>query len=365
MKRRTAIRIFLIGSLYTVLYFTYTLFSLHGSLKEIFSYWDSFLFLLGFVGIGGLSLNFLIRRSRLSLREKTDRPVPFLIGGSLTVFLILLITGLGGLLYKYLFFPDLVPGELTEMHPGFILQLFVLSFLTGIIYAVADHSLDSFRHLQDIRLSTRKLQTQQVNLRFESLRSQISPHFLFNSLNTISSLIYRDLNIAERFIRNMAGVYQSVLKNYRQPLVELDKEINLVEHYSYLMQVRFENAFHLEIDTGEMDHTYYVPPLSVQMLMENAIKHNQMSLDKPLKVSIRIENDYLVVRNNYIGDPGHVKIGKDLYKKPDISGSTGVGLENIRSRYRILSDKPVLISKDDYFTVAIPLITENEAEVVY
>ena len=105
-------------------------------------------------------------------------------------------------------------------------------------------------------------------------------------------------------------------------------------------------------------------PLSVQMLLENAIKHNQLSLDNPLRVSIKIKDDYLHVSNNFIGDPGHVKIGEDLYKKPESANSTGVGLQNIKSRYRIICDKPVIISKDDHFTVSLPLIKANEAEMV-
>jgi len=299
------------------------------------------------------------------LREKTGRSIPFLIIGSMTILSILVIIILGGLIYKFLFFPELIPGELDESYPGFKLQFIVIGLFTGIVYAVADHSLDSFKYLQDIRLSTRKLQTEQVNLRFESLRSQISPHFLFNSLNTISSLIYRDIKMAEKFIRNLASVYQSVLMNYQHPLVDIHRELKLVDHYSYLMQVRFEDAFHLEIDLGDEENPYSVPPLSVQMLLENAIKHNHLSLDNPLRVNIKIENDYLHVRNNFIGDPGHVKIGNDLYKKPDVDKSTGVGLQNIRSRYRIISDKPVLIRKDDHFTVSIPLIPSDEAEVVH
>ncbi len=365
MKSRTGIRIFVIASLYAVLYFTYTIFSLQGSLQGIISRWDSFLFLVALASFGGFSLHFLIRWSRVPLREKSAGSVPFLISGSLTIVTIMFITFLGGMLYKSLFFSELLPGELNEMHAGFILQVLVISFFTGIVYAVADHSLNSFRYLQDIRLSTRKLQTQQVNLRFESLRSQISPHFLFNSLNTIASLIYRDTRMAEKFIRNLASVYQSVLMNYQHPLVELNKEIQLVEHYSYLMQVRFENAFHFEIDLGDSIDKYSVPPLSIQMLMENAIKHNRLSLDNPLRVNIKIENDYLVVSNNFIGESGHVKIGQDLYKKPDVDKSTGVGLQNIRKRYRLLCDKPVLISKDDNFTVSIPLIPTDEREVVH
>jgi LytS/YehU family sensor histidine kinase len=180
-------------------------------------------------------------------------------------------------------------------------------------------------------------------------------------LNTISSLIYRDLQKAERFIRDLAAVYRKVLDSYEYQLVSLEEELKLVEHYSSLMQVRFEDAFYFNIELPEETNLSCVPPLSVQMLVENAIKHNHMSQENPLKVNITSSHDgYLVVSNNFIGDPGHVKIGNDLYRKPGPSRSTGIGLQNIKNRYRMISNKPVLITKDDSFTVSLPLIPAHE-----
>ncbi len=365
MKGRVAIRILLIASLYAVLYIAYTFFSLHGTLTGIFSEWGSFLFVLALACLGSLALYMLLDRIRESWREKSSHSIPFYLTGSVILLSILLVNLVGGLIYKYAFLGDLILVEFEEIYPGALLQAGVIAVFSAIVYAVADHSLDSFNYLQEIRLSTRKLQTQQVNLRFESLRSQISPHFLFNSLNTISSLIYRDVKITERFIRNLAGVYQNVLKNYESPTVHLSEELKLVENYGYLMQVRFEDAFQLEIDLPGGTGTFCVPPLSVQMLIENAIKHNHMSQENPLKVRITTRNEYLVVRNNFIGDPVHLKIGKDLYKKPVPTGSPGIGLQNIKNRYRMLCSKPVLISKDDYFTVSLPLIHSGETEMAY
>lgn len=360
MKGRAAIRIVIIASLYAVLHYTYNLFSLKGTLKEILTYWTSFLFMLILVNLAGFIIYTLLFHVRRSAGEFSTRSVSFPVTGSLVILCILVFTILGGGIYKIFYFKDIPLGELNELYPGFLLQAAVISLFTGIVLAVADHSLDSFRHLQAIRLSTRKLQTQQVNLRFESLKTQISPHFLFNSLNTISSLIYRDIHKAERFVRNLAAVYRKVLENYEYPLVSLAEELKLVEHYSYLMQVRFEDAFNFSVELPGEVNICRVPPLSVQMLVENAIKHNHMSQENPLNVNITTRDGYLVVRNNFIGDPGHVKIGNDLYMKPGPSRSTGVGLQNIKNRYRMISNKPVLISKDEYFTVSIPLIPANE-----
>ncbi len=138
------------------------------------------------------------------------------------------------------------------------------------------------------------------------------------------------------------------------------EELELVGHYSYLMKVRFEDAFTLDIDLSEGAEKSVVPPLSIQMLVENAIKHNRMSRERPLEISLCSADDYLIVRNNYLGEQGHIKIGNDLYRKPGNGKATGIGLQNIRNRYRMLSRKPVLISKDEYFTVSLPLIPADE-----
>ncbi len=365
MKGRVAIRIVFIAVLYAFAYFAYALFSLQGSLKDFLTNWDSLLYVAVLVILSAMAIVWLLGKIRIPLREKAGGSLPFLLSGSIILALMMLFTVIGGMLYRLIFQPGLIPGELAEAHPGFILQILVISMLTGIVIAVADHSLDSYSHLQELSLSTRKLETEQLNLRFESLRSQISPHFLFNSLNTIASLIYRDVSMAERFIRNLASVYLSVLKNYELPLVPLKEELKLAEHYSYLMQVRFEDAFFLETELDRDAAVRLVPPLSIQMLVENAIKHNRMSKDNPLRIRITTEEDYLVVRNNFIGHTDHINIGKDLYRKPAKAASPGIGLQNIKSRYRMLSDKPVQIRKDEYFTVAIPLIPNNGAEMVH
>lgn len=359
MKDRVAIRLVLFASLYAILYYAYSLFSLQGSLEGFAGRWTSLGYLLGMTFLGGWILVLAGLKLRGSLETKPGRLSVFLTG-SFTVIFVVVFSLLGGLLYWRLFAGNVPLEGVRENNPGFLLQVFLLALFTGIIYSVTDHNLITFRHLQELRLATLRLQTEQMNLQFESLKKQISPHFLFNSLNTISSLIYRDAGKAEKFIRNLAGVYLNVLKNYEHPLVPIAEELELVGHYSYLMKVRFEDAFTLDIDLSEGAEKSVVPPLSIQMLIENAIKHNRMSRERPLEISLFSADDYLIVRNNYLGEQGHIKIGNDLYRKPGNGKPTGIGLQNIRNRYRMLSRKPVLISKDEYFTVSLPLIPANE-----
>jgi len=172
MKGRTAIRIVIIASLYAVLHFIYNLFSLKGTLQGITAHWTSFLFILLLVNLAGFVIHTLLFYVRRSPAELSGRSLSFPLTGSIVILCILLFTVLGGGIYKILYFRDIPLSDLNELYPGFIFQAAVISLFTGIILAVADHSLDSFRHLQAMRLSTKKLQTQQVNLRFETLKTK-------------------------------------------------------------------------------------------------------------------------------------------------------------------------------------------------
>ncbi len=365
MSGRFAIRIIIICSLYAILYFAYNHFSLRGSFSFQEIDWVAFIYMICFVNMAGLSGGMLLSGLKSTLDTTVRASYHFMIIGSAGILWIILMSVLCGWLYKYLFLQNISWYEIRETYPGFMAQGLVIGIFTAIVFAVFDHSLGSYNRLQKSQLAAKQMMTQQLDLRFETLRNQISPHFLFNSLNTISSLVYRDTNLAEKFIRNLASVYNSVLKNYEQPVISLDRELALVEHYSYLMQVRFENAFYLEILSPDNPEKYYVPPISLQMLVENAIKHNRLSQEIPLVVRVFAEGDTLVVTNNYIGNPVHVRIGKDLYQKPDKGRPQGVGLQNIRNRYKLLIDTPITVTKDEDFTVSLPLIPADEATVIH
>ena len=365
MTGRFAIRVIIICSLYAILYFAYNHFSLTGSfnLQEIDGL--AVIYIICYINLAGLSGSWLLSGLKSTLDFTAKAPYHFMIIGSAGVSWIILMSVLCGWIFNILFLQNISLNEIRETYPGFISQGLVIGILTAIVFAVLDHSLGSLNRLQKSQLAAKQMMTQQLTLRFETLRNQISPHFLFNSLNTISSLIYRDINQAEKFIRNLASVYHSVMKNYEHPVISLDRELALVEHYSYLMQVRFENAFYLDIQSPDNPEKYCVPPLSIQMLVENAIKHNRLSQETPLRVRVFPDGDTLVVTNNYIGNPAHVRIGDDLYQKPDKGRPQGVGLQNIQNRYKLLIDKPITITKDEDFTVTLPLIPADEATVIH
>lgn len=189
------------------------------------------------------------------------------------------------------------------------------------------------------------LKNQQIRTQFEVLQNQMSPHFLFNSLNTLTTLIAENPGVAMEFTQKLSEVYRYILQNKDKELVTLEEELEFAEAYIFLLKMRYpENlrtAFH--IDNGFKNK--YIAPLTIQMLVENAIKHNVVSKAHPLSIEVYVENGYsIVVKNN-------------LQRKKVIQKSTKTGLENIKKRYQYFGDKPVdIIVTTQNFMVAVPLI---------
>lgn len=222
-----------------------------------------------------------------------------------------------------------------------VLILFILVF----VYSLLDFVVYSYTQMKDEEVRSAEMMNNQLNLQFEALKSQLDPHFLFNSLNTISSLLYKDTEKAERFIRMFAESYRFIFKQNNQPLIPLQKELDFVQAYNYLLEVRFQEAYELKINLPEAILKSYVPPLSVQMLIENAIKHNLISQTTPLAVEIDSEKNYLCVRNNI----------NPLREQPE---SFQIGIENIRKRYSYFTDESILLDKNEHFKVSLPLISQ-------
>jgi LytS/YehU family sensor histidine kinase len=189
-----------------------------------------------------------------------------------------------------------------------------------------------------------KLERENSQIRFETLKSQLNPHFLFNSLNVLSSLIKHDSDKAQYFVDEFSSVYRYTLDVIEKPVVELREEINFAKSFLYLQKIRFDNAVDMEINVDASKLNDLVPPLAIQTLLENAFKHNRASVDNPLKINIYDEDDGLVVINNL---------------QPKIKGddSKGVGLNNLRKRYELLGEKlPQFSFTEKEYIAKIPLI---------
>lgn len=191
----------------------------------------------------------------------------------------------------------------------------------------------------------REQKLRELNLIFqnETLKSQVNPHFLFNSLNTVSSLIITDPAKAEQFINNLSSVYRFIIENGQKDMIPLRSELDLVNRYYELHRVRDESKVALDIEYTNLGN-YQILPVSLQILLENAIKHNIATRDMPLRISIFIDNQYIVVRNN-------------LQKKAMQLMSTGIGLKNLAERTKLISGRELIIEEThDFFTVKLPLM---------
>ena len=195
-------------------------------------------------------------------------------------------------------------------------------------------------------LEAEKLKRDHIQSQLEGLKSQVNPHFLFNSLNTLTYIIPEDPKTAVKFVQKLSKVYRYVLEIRDTKLISISEELAFLKAYVFLLKERFGKSLDVTIEIPERCYTYQIVPLSLQILFENAIKHNIISSQKPLHIEVIMENDCrLVVRNN-------------LQKKRQAMPSTKVGLENIRSRYAFFSDEKVRITtSEQYFSVSLPLIT--------
>jgi LytS/YehU family sensor histidine kinase len=191
------------------------------------------------------------------------------------------------------------------------------------------------------------LQEENIISQFESLKAQVNPHFLFNSLNVLSSLIYIDQDKASKFVRQLSKVYRYVLEHKDMDTITIREELPFIESYIFLLKTRFDQNLKVDIGLDEEAKNRKVAPMVIQLLIENAIKHNVVSKTKPLLIEILEKDNYLEVRNN-------------LQLKSSTEISSHVGLNNIRKRYEYLTNKKVVIDENsEFFAVRIPLL-ENE-----
>ncbi|PKP43339.1 MAG: histidine kinase [Bacteroidetes bacterium HGW-Bacteroidetes-10] len=237
----------------------------------------------------------------------------------------------GATFFKDIFF------NLT-LFSSFVFNLIVISLL---------HVYSYYSRKQEKALNLEIGKKNRARYQYQQLKNQLNPHFLFNSLNVLDYLIYTDQQRASDFVRKLSSVYRYLLRKEDLPVVTIREEVDFVNLYVDLLRERFSDGLSIEIRIDKEFEDYCIVPGGLQMLVENAIKHNIISVETPLKIEVYIENNMIAVRNN-------------LQLRFTTIDSSGVGLSNIKGQYMFLFRKNIkIISSENYFEVQLPLIDKS------
>ena len=243
------------------------------------------------------------------------------------------------------------PNEFFAGKMGFF--NWIILNITLLVSAIlhAREFMDAWKRSTRQEVVQQKLIAKSANAQFESLKNQLDPHFLFNSLNVLSSLIDENPEQAQNFTASMSKIYRYVLEQKDKELVTVQEEIDFARIYCDLLKTRFEDSVSFEFNVTSGDLKFYVVPLSLQLLLENCIKHNFATSGKPLHIKIFAEENHLIIENN-------------LQQREQVKEAAGIGLANIVQRYSLLTKKNVFIEKSPtFFKVKIPLLIQKTSEM--
>lgn len=224
---------------------------------------------------------------------------------------------------------------------------YMVTFLFIVIISLAFHVFYFFKTLQEQRVQEQKIIAGTASAKFDALKNQLDPHFLFNSLNVLTSLIDENPDGAQKFTTSLSKVYRYVLEQKNKELVSVEEELKFAKTYISLLKMRFENSIQFHIPDEISNPEAKIVPLSLQLLLENAVKHNKISEESPLIISIYENQGNLMVKNN-------------LQHKNVLHKSSGIGLVNITQRYDLLTSRKVIINKNEHhFEVGLPMLTKQ------
>lgn len=224
---------------------------------------------------------------------------------------------------------------------------YVIALVITLIASLFTHAFYFYRALQKREVKEQKIIARTASASFDALKNQLDPHFLFNSLNVLTSLIEEDPHQAQKFTTSLSKVYRYVLEQKNKDLVTVDEELDFARTYVRLLKMRFEDIIVFDIPEKASHPDLKIVPLSLQLLLENAVKHNVVTASRPLRIKVFEDNGMLTVSNN-------------LQAKEVVKKSSGVGLQNIKQRYSILTDRAMHIVKTEKdFSVHLPMLSQQ------
>ncbi|MGN6475640.1 MAG: sensor histidine kinase [Flavipsychrobacter sp.] len=222
-----------------------------------------------------------------------------------------------------------------------LICLFNFSFYTGYFFK---HWQETVQDKADIEIEAAELQKEKLTLQYHQLRNQVNPHYLFNTLSSLDGLIHTDPELASEFVRHMAKVYRYVLQHKESEIVSLEEELDFIQHYIELLHIRYSSGLAINVDVSEEAKEKGIVMVTLQMLIDNAIKHNIVQVSTPLTIVIKDEADFLIVHNN-----------KQLRKQ--VESSNKHGLIQLRQLYSYLTKKNIIVEETDTsYSIKIPLI---------
>ena len=246
-------------------------------------------------------------------------------------------------LFNYYIWLGAEPSKSWETIIRSIPYTLLISFVISLIFT----SIGFFHAWKNSFMQAEKLKVEMMAYKYESLRNQINPHFLFNSLNVLSGLVYEDPKMAVKFIQQMSDLFRHVLDSREKELVPLSDELDFIRSFTFLLKTRFEDKLLIENDVVP-DSNEFIVPMTLQLLIENAVKHNEVSETFPLRISIHRDKDYLEVENN-------------LQPKNAGEDSKKTGLHNIIQQFAFFSDLPIeIIPSEVKFLVRVPILKSLE-----
>lgn len=302
-----------------------------------FSFYQLYTFVLGYINTW--FFNYMERR-KWKKRDTLKRIVIGIAGATVLTLIAIFFLRLGiAVFYE---------GETVETFlkydswQGYSFGLWITLTIISIFHIAA-----FYNRYQKNKIKEQKVIAGTASAKFDALKNQLDPHFLFNSLNVLTSLIEENPDNAQKFTTSLSKVYRYVLEQKNKDLITVDEELNFARTYMSLLKMRFEDSIIFDIPDRASNPESKVVPLSLQLLLENAVKHNMVTTSKPLHIKIFEAEGMLVVENN-------------LQPKQIVKKSSGVGLENIKQRYKLLSNKTVSINQQaKSFAVAIPMLTKQ------
>jgi len=295
----------------------------------------------------------LISIANMFTIEKINRNIPwhknkskrFLVEFFLTNFnAVFIISVVFFILFKFFDYRQTIP-EVASMQSMLYSNIVVALIVNTIVVSILEGRF-LFMQWFNSMIEVETLKREKAESQYAALKNQVNPHFLFNSLNSLSSLINISPEKAIEFIDKFSKIYRYVLEVNEKIVVELREELDFLQSYYFLQKIRFGNNLEISTDIEASKLMNLIPPLSLQILIENAIKHNEISSEHPLKIKVCTENNFLIISNN-------------LQLKKKLDSSTGIGLKNLMQHYDHLTDaKPEFFATQNEYISKIPLLTD-------